>query len=740
MTTDLAPTVREIRGIHEVVGEIRSPYLNHDLEPTSLAARKWATKDIAALWISMSACVPTYMLASSLISEGMIWWQAELSITLGNVVVQAPMVLNAHAGTKYGIPFPVYCRPAFGVLGANVPAILRALVACGWFGIQTWIGGWAIYKILAIYTPGWEEMPKAFFGINLPQLVCFLFFWSSNMGVSYRGIESIRLLLNIKAPLLIFLGLLLLYWAHQNAGGFGPMLDKPSAFAAGQPKEGQFFKYFVPGLTGMIGFWATLSLNIPDFTRYAYSQRDQVVGQALGLPTTMGLFSFIGVAVTSATVIIYGEVIWDPVVLITRFKSPVVLVVALLSLILATLATNIAANVVSPANDFANLWPKGISFRAGGTITGVIGILIQPWRLVSDPKGYIFTWLVGYSALLGAIGGVLICDYYVVRRTRLDLVGLYQKDGPYWYVKGWNPKALVALAAGILPNLPGFLGTIGVAAVPKVWLDLYSYAWFVGFGISFGVYAALTLAGGRPEARHAGEVFLRRRSRRWRRRRRQGARCRGERRATLAGAGRAGGVGALLEVGAGALEEALGGARVEARDAVEPGEADALAVGGEGGRADALPARGVGGEGLAGLGVPEAGAAAFARAEDARAVAGERDGGDAVGVAGDGGHELAFAVPRPRDPVGGAGGEVQAVRRVGDGGDAVTVTAERRGAPCRPRPLHTLAVPSAPPVTSRDPSGENARARIAPLWPESAPTALPSGTFQEASPRRRRPR
>jgi NCS1 family nucleobase:cation symporter-1 len=422
----------------------------------------------------------------------MSWWQAVLTITLGNVVVLLPMVLNAHAGTKYGIPFPVYCRPAFGILGANVPAVLRALVACGWFGIQAWIGGWAIYKILALYFRSWESLPPAFFGINLPQLACFLFFWGINMAVIYKGIDSIRVLLNVKAPLLLVLGLALLYWAHQSAGGFGPMLDKPSQFSAGQPKEGQLFAYFVPGLTGMIGFWATLSLNIPDFTRYAYSQRDQVVGQALGLPTTMGLFSFIGVAVTSATVVIYGETIWDPVVLVTRFRSPVVLVVALGSLCIATLATNIAANVVSPANDFANLWPSRISFRTGGYITGVIGILIQPWRLVADPSGYIFTWLVGYSALLGAIGGVLICDYYVIRRTRLDLVKLYEGSGPYWYQGGYNPRALLALAAGILPNLPGFLGTIKVASVPEIWIKLYNYAWFVGFGISFAVYAVLT--------------------------------------------------------------------------------------------------------------------------------------------------------------------------------------------------------------------------------------------------------
>jgi len=495
------PKVHQNGEMFEVEGEIVSPYNNHDLAPVRVKERKWATRDIAALWISMSACVPTYMLASSVIAEGMSWWQAVLTIFLGNTIVLLPMVLNAHAGTKYGIPFPVYCRPAFGILGANVPAILRALVACGWFGIQAWIGGWAIYKILTVWIPSWDKLANLpFIGINVPQLVCFLLFWAVNMLVIYKGIESIRILLNIKAPLLIMLGLALLGWAYSKAGGFGPMLDKPSAFDAGQPKAGQFWSFFFPALTGMVGFWATLSLNIPDFTRYAYSQRDQVVGQAAGLPTTMGLFSFIGVAVTSATVVIYGETIWDPVVLITRFKNPVLLVVALAALVIATLATNIAANVVSPANDFANIAPRKISFRTGGLITGVIGILIQPWRLVSDPSGYIFTWLVGYSALLGSIGGVLIADYYLVRKTKLDLLQLYERKGAYWYKGGWNPIAIVALLCGILPNLPGFLGVVKWAKVGDFWLKLYNYAWFVGFGLSFAVYAGLMLALAKPSS------------------------------------------------------------------------------------------------------------------------------------------------------------------------------------------------------------------------------------------------
>ena len=492
-TPEGPPHVREQGGIHELEGTISSPYINHDLAPAKLVERKWAMKDIAALWISMSACVPTYMLASSLIAEGMSWWQAVVTITLGNLIVLVPMVLNAHAGTKYGIPFPVYCRSSYGILGANVPAILRALVACGWFGIQAWIGGWAIYSVIAVFIPGWETLGKLpLLGINFPQLLCFFVFWGINMLVIHRGIDSIRLLLNIKAPLLIALGLALLWWAWDNAGGFGPMFEKPSAFAPGQPREGQFWRFFFPALTGMVGFWATLSLNIPDFTRYAFSQRDQVTGQALGLPTTMGLFSFIGVAVTSATVVIYGEAVWDPVVLVTKFKNPAVLVVALVALCIATLATNIAANVVSPANDFANVWPRMISFRTGGFITGVIGILMQPWKLVADPSGYIFTWLVGYSALLGSIGGVLIADYYLIRKTKLDLIALYADGrGPYWYSAGFNWRALLATAAGIIPNIPGFLGTIKAAKVGWFWMALYNYAWFVGFAIAFVLYVLL---------------------------------------------------------------------------------------------------------------------------------------------------------------------------------------------------------------------------------------------------------
>jgi NCS1 family nucleobase:cation symporter-1 len=467
-------------------------YINPDMAPVPTSGRKWGTRDIAALWVSMAACIPTYMLASSLIAKGMNWWQAVVTIILGNTIVLVPMVLNAHAGTKYGIPFPVYCRASFGLRGANGPAMLRALVACGWFGIQTWIGGAAIYKILSIYAPAWRALPRlGGLGINAAELICFLGFWAINMAVIYRGIDSIRVLLNIKAPLLIALGLALLAWAYRQADGFGPMLAQPSQFDPGGPEAGHFWAFFFPALTGMIGFWATLSLNIPDFSRYAYSQRDQALGQVLGLPSTMGLYSFIGVAVTSATVVIYGETVWDPVDLLARFRNPIVLTVAMLALCLATLATNLAANVVGPANDFAHLAPRWISFKTGGLITGILGILIQPWRLIADPSGYIFKWLVAYSSLLGAVGGILIADYFVLRRTRLDLPGLYRKKGPYWYAEGFNPAALIALVLGIAPCVPGFLGTVTTLKVAPFWLDLYNYAWFLSFGVSFVVYVAL---------------------------------------------------------------------------------------------------------------------------------------------------------------------------------------------------------------------------------------------------------
>lgn len=467
----------------------QSSLSNDELAPVPLARRTWSMWNIAALWVGMSVCIPTYMLASSLISGGMNWWQAVFTVFLGNVIVLIPMVLNAHAGTKYGISFPVFARASFGVFGANIPAILRAIVACGWFGIQTWIGGWAIYKLALAIAPGLASAPMIdAVGINAAQLTCFLFFWALNVGIFWRGMETIRHVEDWGAPLLLIIGVALLGWAYFKAGGFGPMLSQPSKFAT----NAEFWKFFVPGLTGMVGFWATLSLNIPDFTRMARSQNDQIVGQALGLNTTMPFYAFIGVAVTSATVVIFGETIWDPIELMSRFDNVGVTLVAMFALTLATLTTNLAANVVSPAISFSNLAPRHISRRAGGIITGIIGIAMMPWKLVADPSGYIFTWLIGYSALLGPIGGILIADYFVVRRTQLNVADLYRTDGEYAYRGGFNPAAILALVVGVVPNIPGFLGTINaVEGVSAFWMNLYSYAWFTGFGSAFVAYLVL---------------------------------------------------------------------------------------------------------------------------------------------------------------------------------------------------------------------------------------------------------
>ena len=446
---------------------------NKDLAAVPLRARTWGTYSYTALWVAMSVNVPTYLLASGMIAGGMNWKQAIFTVFLGNVLVLIPMLLIAHAGARYGIPFPVFARSAFGVLGSNVAAMLRALVACGWFGIQTWIGGEAINTMIGALEPAWKH-----FTAGLP--LCFIFFWALNTLVVMRGISTVRFLQGVSAPFLIVIGLALLWWASSRAGGFGPMLSTPSKFR----NFGEFFRFFIPSLTGVVGFWATVALNIPDFTRFARSQRAQIAGQALGLPTTMTFYSFVGVAVTSATVVIFGQAIWDPVVVMSKLQNPAAVVIAMIALLMATLNVNVAANVVSPANDFSNLYPRRISFRAGGLITCFVGLVMQPWKLLSSYGSYIFGWLVGYSGFLGPIAGVLVADYFVVRRKVIVVDDLYRRGGIYEFTSGFNLRALAALAAGIAVALVGLV-------VPQLRV-LYDYAWFVGFGVSFIVHVILS--------------------------------------------------------------------------------------------------------------------------------------------------------------------------------------------------------------------------------------------------------
>jgi len=460
--------------------EVTDPTLyNPDLAPIPPERRSWGLYNYASLWVAMSVCIPTYMLASGLIAGGMSWWEAIGTILLGNLIVLVPMLLNAHAGAKYGIPFPVFVRASFGVRGANIPAVLRALVACGWFGIQTWIGGQAICSMLRIFWPGAAHLPG---GVWL----CFFAFWALNMVVIWRGIETIKFLEGIGAPFMLGIGLLLLWWITRQAGGLGPVLSTPSKFQT----TVEFMRFFVPSLTGMVGSWATVALNIPDFTRYAKSQRAQMLGQALGLPTAMTLYAFIGVAVTSASVVLFGEAIWDPVQLLGQFNHPAVALVALVALVVATLNTNVAANVVSPSNDFSNLRPSLISFRTGGLITGVVGVCMMPWKLLSDFSAYIFGWLVGYSGMLGPVAGVMIADYSILRRARLKLDDLYRRNGAYEYDGGVNWRAVVALGVGIAVAL------LGLVVAPLRFL--YDYSWFVGFAVAGGLYLALMQRSSEP--------------------------------------------------------------------------------------------------------------------------------------------------------------------------------------------------------------------------------------------------
>ncbi len=446
-----------------------SPLYNHDLAPVTADRRTWTTYNYAALWVSMSVNILTYLLAASMIQGGMDWKQAVLTVFLGNTIVLAPMLLNSQPGARYGIPFPVLARASFGVLGANVAAVLRALVACGWFGIQSWIGGEAINTLLGTIWPAWRNHANG-------TAICFMVFWLINLLVILKGIEYIRFLQGLSAPILLAVGVLLLVWAYMRAGGFGPMLSTRSQFRS----TADFLKFLVPALNGAVGFWSTVSLNIPDFTRFAKDERGQAIGQAIALPLTMTLYSFIGVAVTSATVVIYGAAVWDPVQLLSRFQSPVAVVISLVAILLATLNVNIGANVVSPANDFSNLWPRRISFKTGGVITCFVGVAMMPWKLLANHKTFIFGWLGGYAAVLGPVAGIMICDYFVIRRRRLVTDALYLRGAEYEYSGGFNWRAIAALCIGSAVAL------MGLAIQPVAFL--YDYSWFVGFVVAFAVY------------------------------------------------------------------------------------------------------------------------------------------------------------------------------------------------------------------------------------------------------------
>jgi len=464
---------------------------NEDLAPTPPEQRTWGRWDLAALWVGMSICIPTYGLAAGLVDQGWSLKIVLLSIALGNFVVLVPLVLNAHAGTRYGIPFPVFLRPAFGVLGANIPSLLRALVACGWFGIQTWIGGYAIYALCRVILPSGWDLPQPlpdWLGITSGQFLAFVAFWIVNVIIIARGIETIRVLERWAAPVLLAMGVALFAWAWYKVGDLGAILADPP-LAAGQSRGSPWSALGI-GLTSAVAFWGTLALSIPDFSRYARNQREQMVGQLVGLPSTMTIFVFIGAAVTNATFIVFHERIADPVKLIERIGGPALLIVAMFGLAVATLSTNLAANIVAPANAISNLAPRKISYRAGAFMAAGIGFVILPWKLWTDSQTYILTWLMGYGACLGSVGGVMIADYFLVRRCRLNVDDLYRRGGAYEYTGGFNIVAVVALVVGILPNIPGFLGALGVMQPRNFFTKLYEWGWFASFLTAVAVYYA----------------------------------------------------------------------------------------------------------------------------------------------------------------------------------------------------------------------------------------------------------
>ena len=543
-----------------------SPLYSEDLAPVPASQRTWSKWHLAAIWVGMAVCIPTYLLASYMIKSGLNWYEALIIIGVANLIITIPMVLNGHAGVKYGIPFPVIGRAAFGTKGVHIASVTRGIIACGWFGVQTWIGGLAIYAIFNAITGSTGEL-----GLSIGKFVGFGIFWVINMYFIWKGTESIKWLETYSAPILIIMGLILIYWSYAKADGFEIVLDqsvqleKTSATiiknqdeyflqlnalkdkegqvkvtdykivsnenstwqpftiepitiknsenvqiqfrnkSSGTPvvssivtakvieissiltsfKSGKLWTYLL-WLTAMVGFWATMSISIADITRYASTQKDQVAGQFIGLPATMMLYSFVGIFVTCAAIINFKDILiaddapWDPVSLIAKFKNPVVVIVAQIFMLIATLSTNIAANVIAPSNAFSNLWPKRISFKAGGTITGIIGILILPWWLLDEIAGF----LIFVSGLLGPVLGILIADYFVVRKKTLALAELYKVDGEYSYGNtGFNRAAMIALFIGVFAALIGYW-------VPALNF-LYSLSWFTGFIISFGLYIVL---------------------------------------------------------------------------------------------------------------------------------------------------------------------------------------------------------------------------------------------------------
>jgi NCS1 family nucleobase:cation symporter-1 len=454
---------------------------NNDIAPTRVNQRTWKTRHIASLWVGMAICVPTYTLGGVLTAYfGLSVGEALWAIFLANVIVLIPLVLNAYPGTKYGIPFPVVLRSSFGIIGSNVPCLIRALIACGWFGIQTMFGGLAIHLLFSAVSDGWASLG------GTGEVIGFFIFWVINLWVVIRGSESIKMLETLAAPMLLLVGVGLIVWAYPQAS-ITELLAKPP----NRPEDASFLAYFFGGLTAMVGFWATLSLNIPDFSRFADSQKSQLKGQIIGLPVTMFLFAALGVILTSASQQLVGETVSDPISLIGKIDSPFWVILSMLMIIVATLSTNTAANIVSPTNDFQNIAPKMVSNRGGVIITGLVGVVLMGWELlkklgwiVSDVsvESLYSNWLIGYSSLLGPIAGIMVVDYFMVKRQTLDLPALYMNGSTY---PAWNVSGFVAFL------IPVALTIVAVTTGALSWF--YSYGWFTGSLLGGLIYYVMNI-------------------------------------------------------------------------------------------------------------------------------------------------------------------------------------------------------------------------------------------------------
>jgi len=461
----------------DVTGSAR---YNADIAPTRIAQRNWNHWHIAALWVGMAICVPTYTLGGVLTTYfGLSVVEALWTILIANVVILIPLTLNAFPGTRYGIPFPVVLRSSFGIVGSNVPALIRALVACGWFGIQTLFGGIAVHLLLSALFPPWAALG------GKGEVIGFFIFWVANLWVVIRGSESIKHLEAFAAPMLLLVGAGLIVWAWPQAS-VTALIAQPASRPEGVPLLG----YFFGGLTAMVGFWATLSLNIPDFSRFANSQRSQIIGQVIGLPLTMFLFAGLGVLMTAASAELVGETVSDPITLIGHIDSPFWVVVSMLVIILATISTNTAANIVSPTNDFQNVAPRLIDQTKGVLLTGVIGVLLMSWELLKkmgwlasdvSVESLYSNWLIGYSSLLGPIAGIMIVDYFLVRRQHYELAGLYLDGGPY---PAWNKPGFVAFL------VPVGLTLVAITTGRLGWF--YDYGWFTGSLLGGLIYHLLS--------------------------------------------------------------------------------------------------------------------------------------------------------------------------------------------------------------------------------------------------------